>query len=89
LTLKRLQGFSASASEPERGTEGMAGETDDPEGTAERVEAALERIAQLARPAHMHEPVDETDKRSQFEEIANRLDRLIDKLREALGSGPT
>ena len=73
----------------------MAGETDDPEDAAARLEAALERIAQphraasgrrcaaptagvqaMQRPNHRSEPP--------VEEIAARLDGLIDRLRAAL-----
>lgn len=61
----------------------MASDTDDPETAAERLEAALERIAQAAareeaRPADQILAVD-------TEEIAARLDGLIDRLRAALG----
>jgi len=61
----------------------MASDTDDPETAAERLEAALERIAQAAareeaRPADQIPGVD-------TEEIAARLDGLIDRLRAALG----
>ena len=63
----------------------MASETDDPEVAAERLEAALERIAQAATRgsaplADEHPPVSS-------EEIAARLDDLIESLRAALGSG--
>ena len=67
----------------------MADETDDPELAAERLEAALERIARLAaRPRPLisagaaPEPVDESALSA--EEIAERLDTLIDRLRAAL-----
>jgi hypothetical protein len=61
----------------------MASDTDDPETAAERLEAALERIAQAAAreeagPADQIPAVD-------TEEIAARLDGLIDRLRAALG----
>jgi hypothetical protein len=85
----------------------MAGETDDPEAAAARLEAALERIAQHAgsRP-HAGAPPDASDAGSEagdlpvdvtglapvVEEIAARLDGLIDRLRAALnassGRGP-
>ncbi|MFZ0016461.1 MAG: hypothetical protein WAL10_03925 [Acetobacteraceae bacterium] len=61
----------------------MASDTDDPETAAERLEAALERIARAAareeaRPADQIPALD-------TEEIAARLDGLIDRLRAALG----
>jgi hypothetical protein len=72
----------------------MAGETDDPEEAAARLEAALERIAQLAgsRPA-APPPADsepgaasaDSEQVPPVEEIAARLDALIDRLRAALG----
>ena len=68
----------------------MAGETDDPDDAAARLEAALERIARRAgpRPAHAG-PTDGasdavTGPSAPVEEIAARLDGLIDRLRAAL-----
>jgi hypothetical protein len=63
----------------------MAEETDDPDATLERLDAALERIARLvaqlrAAPA---EPSD--DAALSAEAIAARLDTLIGRLRSALG----
>jgi hypothetical protein len=60
----------------------MAGDTEDAEASADRLEAALERIAQAAarepaRPA-------EAPRLFDSEEIAARLDGLIDRLRTAL-----
>ena len=62
----------------------MASDTEDPELAADRLEAALERIAQAAthqemRPAHQFLSVD-------AEQIAARLDALIDRLHAALGT---
>lgn len=58
----------------------MASDTDDSEAAADRLEAALERIAQAAgRAEPSSAPMDN-------EEIAARLDSLIDRLRTALGS---
>ena len=62
----------------------MAGDTEDPEAAVDRLEAALERIAQTAaraetRPADQLSPVD-------TKEVAARLDSLIDRLRAALAS---
>ncbi len=61
----------------------MASDTDDTEAAADRLEAALERIAEAAareeaRPADQIPAVD-------TEDIAARLDGLIDRLRAALG----
>ena len=57
----------------------MASDSEDPEAAADRLEAALERIAQAgARPAEPSAAVD-------TQEIAARLDGLIDRLRTALG----
>ena len=62
----------------------MADEPEDPEAAADRLEAALERIARLAsaRPAApVPDPPDET---LSVPEIAERLDQLISRLRAAL-----
>jgi hypothetical protein len=63
----------------------MAGETDDPETAAERLEVALERIALAATRGDgaAAEPV----QAGQSEEFAARLDELIDRLRAALSGG--
>lgn len=63
----------------------MADETDDPEGAAERLEAALERIARLAaqRRHAQGESLDEGPMTA--EAIAARLDDLIIRLKAALG----
>ncbi len=73
----------------------MANETDDPDEAADRLEAALERIARLAaqpRPAQGAEPpaadmpTDEAlDEAPATAEIAERLDDLIERLRTVLG----
>ena len=61
----------------------MSGDTEDPEAAADRLEAALERIAlastRVEAPAADQLPAVDT------EEIAARLDSLIDRLRVALG----
>jgi len=66
----------------------MAGEADDPEYAAARLEAALERIARLAG-TRLPPPDGVTDSGSEqmppVDEIAARLDGLIDRLRKALG----
>lgn len=70
----------------------MSDEPDDPETAAARLESALDRIARLVAaprpvpspPATVREPVDESALSA--EEIADRLDSLIGRLRAALGS---
>ena len=61
----------------------MASDTEDTDAVADRLEAALERIAQAAvrepSPAADHIPPPPT------QELAARLDGLIDRLRAALG----
>jgi len=66
----------------------MAGDTEDPEAAADRLEAALERIAQAAmrEPVPAPGPATEAPPTPDTEEIAARLDGLIDRLRMALGS---
>ena len=66
----------------------------DPEAAADRLEAALERIAQAATreiplPAEPS-PISaaEPSPIAEAEEIAARLDSLIDRLRTALGDKP-
>jgi len=86
----------------------MAGETEDPDDAAARLEAALERIAQYAGAhAGAHHAgtdsagapspaadvsgdpsADMTDPAPPVEEIAARLDGLIDRLRAALATSP-
>jgi hypothetical protein len=66
----------------------MAGEADDPEDAAARLEAALERIARLAgtRPPPPDGVAEGgSDQIPPVDEIAARLDGLIDRLRKALG----
>ena len=64
----------------------MAGEAEDPEDAAARLEAALERIARLSgtRPAAASSGA-VSDSAVPIDEIAARLDELIDRLRTALG----
>lgn len=66
----------------------MAGDSDDPEDAAARLEAALERIARLAGslPAQPtpDSAADSADVSAPVDEIAARLDDLIDRLRAAL-----
>ena len=108
MTFHRLPGFSPDGSLTEaEGLTGMAGETDDPEDAAARLEAALERIAQhvgshpagaqaadgtqmqeSADPSHLA-PGDVAAPGPPVEEIAARLDDLIDRLRAALNASST
>jgi hypothetical protein len=62
----------------------MADEPEDPDAAADRLEAALERIARLAAvpPAPSHAPPDAD---LSIPEIAERLDSLISRLKAALG----
>lgn len=64
----------------------MADELGDPDAAADRLEAALERIARLAavqQPARPRAP--QPDAELSIPEIAERLDSLIGRLRAALG----
>ena len=63
----------------------MAWEPEDPDIAADRLESALERIARLAavRPGPAESAPPESDLSAT--EIAERLDALIGRLREALG----
>jgi hypothetical protein len=67
----------------------MADEPENPDAAADRLEAALERIAHLAAvrpapvPAPAHAPIPDSDLSAA--EIAERLDSLIGRLRAALG----
>lgn len=77
----------------------MANETDDPDEAADRLEAALERIARLAtqprpapatKPSTAEPPADmaadaASDEAPATAEIAERLDDLIERLRTVLG----
>ncbi len=67
----------------------MAGETDDADAAADRLEAALERLASLTgtlRSAHdADDSLPAQANSAAVDEIAGRLDDLIDKLRTALG----
>ncbi len=65
----------------------MADEPEDPDAAADRLEAALERIAQSATipPAPPNAPADADDAELSIPQIAERLDALISRLRAALG----
>jgi hypothetical protein len=62
----------------------MADDLEDPDAAADRLEAALERIAHLAavQPAPASSAADSD---LSIPEIAERLDTLIGRLRAALG----
>jgi len=62
----------------------MPSDSEDPEGAADRLEAALERIAQAATRAETSPVAPPAEFAT--EEIAARLDGLIDRLRAALGN---
>lgn len=57
----------------------MSGDSEDADSAAERLEAALERIAKARTQGT--EPADEADR----DELAARLDSMINRLRAALG----
>jgi hypothetical protein len=61
----------------------MVSDSEDPESAADRLEAALERIAQAATRGEAY-PADQLPKYDP-EEIAARLDGVINRLRAALG----
>jgi hypothetical protein len=58
-------------------------DTDDPDAAADRLEAALERIAQAATRDELQIP--DRPPSARAEEIAARLDGMIDRLRSVLG----
>jgi hypothetical protein len=61
----------------------MTSDTEDPEAAADRLEAALERIARAA--THDAAQPSDPSRTVHSEEIAAILDGLIDRLRTALG----
>lgn len=63
----------------------MADEPEDPEAAADRLEAALERIARLAAVRLAPSNAPPPDNELSISEIAERLDALIGRLRAALG----
>ncbi len=63
----------------------MADEPEDPDAAADRLEAALERIARLAAVPPAPVKVSVPDSELSIPEIAERLDSLIGRLRAALG----
>ena len=62
----------------------MASDTEDPDAAADRLEAALERIAQAAIGGEA-QPADQLPS-FDSKQIAVRLDDLIDRLRAALAN---
>ena len=63
----------------------MADEPEDPDAAADRLEAALERIAHLASVQPAPSQATPVDSDLSVPEIADRLDSLIGRLRAALG----
>jgi hypothetical protein len=61
----------------------MASDTEDPDAAADRLEAALERIAQAATRDELQIPQQTVS--VDTEELAARLDGMIDRLRTVLG----
>jgi hypothetical protein len=61
----------------------MASDAEDPDTAADRLEAALERIAQAATRDALQIPDQPVSVHA--EEIAARLDGMIDRLRTVLG----
>jgi hypothetical protein len=61
----------------------MASGSDDADEAADRLEAALERIAQAVPRGPL--PAADHIRSPEVQEIATRLDGLIDRLRKALG----
>ncbi len=64
----------------------MAGDSEDPEAAADRLEAALERIVQAA--TRQNPPPSEPSTSIETQELSAQLDNLIDRLRTALGARP-
>jgi hypothetical protein len=66
----------------------MSDQAEDPEAAADRLEAALERIARISavRPASAPTQLERSDDELSVSEIAERLDSLIARLRTALGA---
>jgi hypothetical protein len=63
----------------------MADEPEDPDAAADRLEAALERIARLTAAPAVSAAAPVSDADLSIPEIAERLDTLIGRLRAALG----
>jgi hypothetical protein len=63
----------------------MADEPEDPDAAADRLEAALERIARLTAAPPAGTPSSAAPSDLSVPEITERLDSLIERLRAALG----
>jgi hypothetical protein len=63
----------------------MSDDAEDPDTAANRLEAALERIARLSTSRPVVAPLDQPEPDLSIPEIADRLDSLIARLRAALG----
>ena len=63
----------------------MTEQPEDPDAAADRLEAALERIASLAAAKPAPVQAEPSDSGLSVPEIAERLDSLIGRLRAALG----
>jgi hypothetical protein len=86
LTFNRLTAGSSSGITKATGLEAnMADEPEDPDAAADRLEAALERIAQLTSVPATQAAAAAQDADLSVSEIAERLDALIGRLRAALG----
>ena len=66
----------------------MSEEAEDPDLAADRLEAALERIARLSAAHPAAAPLDAPGADLSIAEITDRLDSLIARLRAALGGEP-
>jgi hypothetical protein len=86
LTFNLLTAPTSSGISTDSMTEAdMAQEPDDPDAAADRLEAALERIARVAAMPPAPSTVPRPDSDLSIPEIAERLDSLIGRLRAALG----
>ena len=87
MPFNRLTAFNASGitTARNRGRAGMADATEDPEIAAARLEAALERIAKVAAAPHENPQIDIVPPMEPYiVELVDRIDSLIDRLRDAL-----
>jgi hypothetical protein len=62
----------------------MSDDAEDPDTAADRLEAALERIAQLSSSHPVPARLDQPEPDLSIQEITDRLDSLIARLRAAL-----
>jgi hypothetical protein len=86
LTAFRSSGISSDYTKGEGPEANMSDEPEDPDAAADRLEAALERIARLASvpPAAETSLAMPAESDLSIPEIAERLDSLIGRLRAAL-----